>query len=139
MTIRADLNTASPNQLADELRTIKFGDLVGFITQKIVAGTGLGYTEADVVPAANIATLSAAPTVILPVNAGTATVTGVKTLKRGPITGPSAIVPATTECVWDGNTSVLFATADAVTKVSFLYITGTTAVCSLTSGTLQGA
>ena len=139
-TIQTEINAASPNTLSDELRTVRLGDFIGYLAKKIAesSANNMGYTETDVVPVSHVATLAGVPTAILQVNAGTATVTGVKTLRRGPITGPSAITPATTECVWDGNLSVKFATADAVTKVSFLYMTAATSVCSLTSGTIQG-
>lgn len=138
MSIRTDLNNADPNILADELRTVRLGDFIGYLVQRVIAGTGLGYTEADVVPSSNVCTLAAVPTMIFQANVTAGTTTGVKTLRRGPLTGPSAITPATGECVWDGNLSVKFATADAATKVSFLYMTSASSACSLTSGTLQG-
>ena len=117
--LRNDLNDGNLNQIADEFRQIKMGELVSLLISK------LGFTETDVVPSANVATLANQPSAIFQVNAGTATVTGVKKLLKGPITGPRAIVPATGECVWDGGLHVLCAAVDAVTKVSFVYAQAT--------------
>lgn len=117
--LRTDLNNGVLQQIADQFRQLSMGELLSLLISK------LGFTETDVVPAANVATLANQPSAIFQVNAGTATVTGVKKLLKGPITGPSAVVPATGECVWDGGLHVLLSAVDAVTKVSFVYAQAT--------------
>lgn len=116
-TLRQDFNDSSPNNVADLRRRLQSGDLLTLLIKSLTA------TEAGVVPAANVATLAATPTSLFQVNATTATVTGIKKLRRGPITGSGAITPATGEAVWDGGTKVLFNVADAVTVASFTYVT----------------
>lgn len=116
-TIRTDLNNSQMQINADNLRRLQFGEVLTLLIR------GLTATEAGVVPAANVATMAAAPVAVLQVNATAATVTGIKKLRVGPITGNGALVPATGEVVWPGGTStkLLFAAADAVTACSLTY------------------
>lgn len=118
-TMRELLNQSNLNQLADVLGDIEFGELLTLVIQ------GLTATEAGVVPAAHVATLANQPSAMFQINATTATVTGIKKLLKGPITGEDAVVPRTGEAVWDGGVKVLFAAADAVTAASFTYARST--------------
>lgn len=115
MALRDTLNDNNLNQADDALSAIKAGEVLTMVIKALAA------TEAGVVPAAHVATLAAQPVAMLQINATAGTVTGVKKLRRGVITGAGAIVPATGEAVWDGGTKVLFATVDGVTAVSFTY------------------
>lgn len=125
--LRDSLNASmQPQRLADVLKDLRLGDLLALLIRMITA------TETGVTPASNVATLANVPTLMLQINATTATVTGVKTLLIGPITGAGAIVPATGFAVWSpGTKKVLFAAADAVTAASFTYSVGTEAVSIL--------
>lgn len=80
-----------------------------------------GVTEAAVTVTANVATLAAQPAKLYAVVASAGTTTGMKKPLRGAITGPTALVPATGQAVWDGGKKVLFSTADVVTAANFLY------------------
>lgn len=132
--LRDSLNgSVQPGRLADVFRAFGvqnqgggFGDLVALLIR------GLTATEAGVTPSSNVATLANTPATMLQVNVTAGTVTGVKTLRVGKVSGTGAIVPATGECVWEpGTKKVLFAAADAATAVSFTYSTGTEAVSCL--------
>lgn len=115
MALRQVMNTNNPNQLSDALKDLPLGELLTFLIK------GATPTQTGVVPSSNVATLAAVATGMFQVNATTATVTGIKTLLRGKISGTGALVPATGECVWDGANKLLFAAADAVTAVSATY------------------
>lgn len=115
MSLRDDINNANPNFIADLLRRIGLGELITFLLN---AAT---FTETGITVTANVTTMAAVPTALFRVNATTATVTGEKKLRVGPITGPNALVPATGEVIWDGATKLLFAGADVVTVAKFLY------------------
>lgn len=133
MSLRDELNNADPNRLADAFRlgpSIGLGDLLN----KVIAG--LTATETGVTPASNVATLANQPSSLFQVNVTAGTSTGVKKLKKGPITGPKAITPAAGECVWDGGKKVLFAAADGATAVSFTYATAADVTCSILSRVL---
>jgi hypothetical protein len=116
-TIREDLNVCSNNILNDDFRKSKLGEL---LTLLIDSAT---YTQTAVAVTANVsAALTAVPTAVFQVDATTATVAGIKTLRIGPISGEDAIVPATGEVVWrPGQSQLLFAAADVVTAMSILY------------------
>lgn len=116
-TLRDTLNTSNPNRLADALNVLEFGELLNLLL------SGLTATETGVSATSSVATLANQPSALVLINATTATTTGVKKLRKGPITGPNAIVPATGEAVWDGGKKVLFATVDAVTVAAFTYAT----------------
>jgi hypothetical protein len=125
--LRDRLNgSMQPQALADVLKDLRLGDLLALLIR------GLTPTETGVVPSAHLATLANVPTVMLQVNATTATVTGIKTLFIAPTSGPGAYVPLTGQCVWwPGTKKVLFAAADAVTAASFTYSVGTEAASIL--------
>lgn len=108
-------NRVTLNQLADTMGEIEVGELLALVI------AGLTPTETGVVPAANVATLANAPSAMFQINATAGTVTGIKKLLKGPISGEDAVVPKTGEAVWDGGTRVLFNAADAVTAASFTY------------------
>ena len=119
MSVRQVLNASNPNQLTDGLHAFPLGELLTKLIKLLTA------TEVGVVPAANIATLAAVPTGLFQVNATAGTVTGIKTLRRGVVSGASAVVAATGECVWDGGLHILFSPIDAVTAVSVTYAVAT--------------
>jgi hypothetical protein len=119
MSLRDTLNDNNLNQAEDALSAISLGELLTLLIKNSTA------TEAGLVPAADQITLAATPTALFQINATAGAVTGVKRLRKGPITGSGAIVPATGEAVWDGGTKVLFASVDAVTAASVLYAKST--------------
>lgn len=115
-------------RLADVLRALGFGNLLGLLIR------GLTATETGVTVTAHVATLANVPAEnsLYQVNATTATATGIKTLLVGPITGPGAITPAPGQAVWvPGTKTVKFNAADAVTAASFTYSVGTEATSVL--------
>ena len=121
-SLREVLNGGNPNEVFDATVRTNLGDLLSYLVAQI--GSGIAYTETDVPVTLNVATLANAPValfncVVASVSGGSAT--GVKKLRRGPITGPSALVPAAGECVWDGGKKVLFAASDLAATASFTY------------------
>lgn len=93
-------------------------DVVALRTALLSVG---GVTEAAVTVTTNVATLANQPRALIAVVGTAGTSTGMKKLLKGPVTGPTAIVPPAGSCVWDGGVKVLFNTADAITAASFLY------------------
>ena len=126
-SLREVLNGGNPNEVFDAMVRTNLGDLLSFLLAKL--GTDVGYSsESPVTLAANVATLSNQPVAVFQVVAATAGaggVTGVVKLRKGLITGPKALVPATGECVWDGGKNILFAAADLVLTANFLYAVAT--------------
>lgn len=119
MSFRTSLNANSPTQLPDVGAAIAHGEILSFLLEKATP------TDAGLVPAANVATLTGQPTAVFQVNATAGAVTGIKTLRKGPIAGDDSIVPASGECVWDLGVKILFAASDAVTAVSVTYAKST--------------
>lgn len=115
MSIRDTLNISDPNRNDDALREVALGDLINLVLKTQTA------TDAGLATTANVITLTAQPSTVWDINATAGTTTGRKKLRKGPITGPQKITPATGEAVWDGGLKVLFATVDAVTTASALY------------------
>ena len=126
-SLREVLNGGNPNEVFDATVRTNLGDLLSYLLAQI--GTGVGYSsESPVTLAADVATLSNQPVAVFQVVAatvGAGGVLGVKKLRKGLITGPNALVPATGECVWNGGKNILFAAADAVLTADFLYATAT--------------
>lgn len=116
MATRDVLNQASPNNICDAFRDIGLGELLN----SLIAGATA--TETGVSVSSNVGALANQPS-IKPfyVNATSGTTTGMKKVLVGPITGPSALVPATGQCVWDGGKNILFASVDAVTAFKAFY------------------
>lgn len=125
--VRDTLNSGNLNQLADALKAMGVGELLSYAAAKMV------YTETGISTSSNVATLANPPTAqgLFQCVAASGTVTGVKKLRRGPVSGANAIVPNTGECVWDGGKKVLFAAVDAVATASFTYAVSTD-IASLT-------
>lgn len=124
MSIQAVLDSGNVNQLGDAAEKVALGTLLSYVAEK------LSFTETGIAVTTNVATLANAPVagglfqcVAATVSSGSAT--GVKKLRKGPITGSSALTPASGECVWDGGKKVLFAAADAVATASFTYAVAT--------------
>jgi hypothetical protein len=127
-SLREVLNGGNPNLVFDAMVRGHLGDMLGYACSK------MGYTETGIAVTSNVSTLAAVPKALF--NCVVATVsggsgTGVKKLRQGPISGPSALVPAAGECVWDGGLHVLFATADLALTASFTYAVATD-IASLT-------
>ena len=124
-TVRDQLNGVEvANNLPDLCVSVGMGELLSYLLAKAA------YTDTGIAVTSNVATLNAAPTsqglfkcVVASVSGGSAT--GAKTLLKGPISGSGAIVPATGQCVWDGNTKVLFAAGDLAATASFTYAVAT--------------
>lgn len=114
MSMRAEANTGPENRMMDILREIGFGDLLNALI------TTLAVTETPTA-SSNVLTLAGQPTYLWDVNQTGGTVTGNKTILRGPITGSQKVTPATGQCVWDGGVKILFAAADAATTVAVKY------------------
>ncbi len=95
--------------------------------------TGLGNTESSVTVTASVAALANKPVALLNVVAVTVSsgsATGPKKIRLGATTGPSALVPAAGEVIWDGNKGILFAAADLVATASFTYTKSTDVTAS---------
>lgn len=125
MSLRDVLNASDPNRNDSALQELAQGDLLNLIIK------GLTPTESAVTVTSNVATLAATPATFLDINAVGGTTQGRKKLRKGPITGPQKITPATGEAVWDGATKVLFATVDAVSSANFTYSKTTDTTCSI--------
>ena len=120
-SLREVVNGGNPNQLFDAVVRMNLGDVLSFLLAKIGTATGVGYTEAGVSVTLNVATLAAQPKALFQVVPTAGTHQGVKKIRRGPVTGSNALVPAAGECIWDGGVKVLFAAYDAISACSFLY------------------
>lgn len=126
MSMRAEGNQASDNRLNDIFREVGIGDLLNLLI------AGMAAAETGIAISSNVATLAATPTYIFQVN-GIGGTAGIKTLKKGPITGPQKVTPAPGECVWDGGVKVLFNVADANTTATFRYAKAADATASVLS------
>lgn len=125
MSLRDVLNTANPNNVIDALRDIGLGELVNAWIN------GMTSTETGITVTSNVATLAGQPSVRpFECEATAGTTLGKKQVLWGPTTGPNAIVPATGQCVWNGGTSILFASVDAVTTAKFTYAKASDATAS---------
>ena len=120
-SLQAVLESGNLNDLADARGKAGLGTLLAYAASK------MGYTETGITVTSNAATLANAPTSngLFQVVAASGTVTGVKKLRKGPVTGASALVPATGEVIWDGAKSLLFAAVDAVATASITYAVST--------------
>ncbi len=133
-TVGADIAAFTDPPSAAEMALLRTfvnalkADLAALRTAVISAG---GVTEQAVTVTSSVATLANQPKALLSIIATTATVTGVKKLRIGPITGPQALVPATGEAVWDGGVKVLFSSIDAVTVANFRYSKAADATASV--------
>jgi hypothetical protein len=121
MSIRSELNNQSLGRLCANLQELQLGELLNLalagVAYNEVASPGVGLTVTN-----NVATLGTKPTQILMANAMTVSggsATGIKNVLYGPVTGTAAVVPASGQCVWDGNVSVLFAASDLVATAEF--------------------
>ena len=121
MSIRSELNNQSLGRLCANLQELQLGELLNLalagVAYNEVAPLGVGLTVTN-----NVATLGTKPTQILMANAMTVSggsATGIKKVLYGPVTGTAAVVPASGQCVWDGNVSVLFAASDLVATAEF--------------------
>ena len=122
MSIRSELNNQSLGRLCANLQELQLGELLNLalavVAYNEVASPGVGLTVTN-----NVATLGTKPTQILMANAmtvsGGGSATGIKKVLYGPVTGTAAVVPASGQCVWDGNVSVLFAASDLVATAEF--------------------
>ena len=122
-SIQAVIDSGNINQLGDAAQKPGLGTLLAYAASK------MGFTE-TVAVTSNVSTLANAPTtaglfqcVVASVSGGSAT--GVKKLRRGPVSGPGAHVPAAGESIWDGGKKVLFAAADLALTASFTYAVAT--------------
>lgn len=121
MSIRSELNNQSLGRLCANLQELQLGELLNLalagVAYNEVASPGVGLTVTN-----KVATLGTKPTQILMANAMTVSgnsATGIKKVLYGPVTGTAAVVPASGQCVWDGNVSVLFAASDLVATAEF--------------------
>lgn len=120
--IRDTLNSGNPNVLGDACQAIGLGEMLSLLIATAGASAPTDtLAGGDIV--SHLATMAAVPTALFYVNGTVGTVTGVKKLRKGPVSGPNAIVPATGECVWDGGLHILFAAVDAITTCTLLYAT----------------
>lgn len=125
ITLQNILDNGDANRVVDALRKIGFGSLLN----KVVAG--MTYTETGVSATTNVGTLANQPSARpFSVNATTATATGEKIVRQGPVSGTGALVPNAGEVIWDGGKKLLFNVADNVTVFKALYATAADAVVS---------
>ena len=125
--IQTVLDSGNLNQLADAAGKLGLGTLLAYAIAK------MGYTDTGTSVTSDVVTLTNQPTAngLFKVVAVSGTVTGMKKLLRGPISGPGAVVPATGECVWDGGLHVLFAAVDAVATASSTFAVSTDTASAL--------
>lgn len=125
--LQAVLDSGNLNNIADASGKLGIGTLLAYAIAK------MGYTDTGTAVTSDVVTLTAQPTAngLFKVVAATGTVTGMKKLRRGPISGAGAIVPATGECVWDGGLHVLFAAVDAVATASSTFAVATDTASAL--------
>jgi hypothetical protein len=109
-TLRETFNNANPNEYADAGRQCSIGELLGFLLQ------AADYTETDVVPSGNVATLANTPSQVIDVVSTDGTFTGRLKLKIGG-------TPFSGEAVWGGlgSKAITLAAADEIAKVSVKY------------------
>lgn len=120
MSIRATLNAGDPNRVPSGLQAVKFGSILNFLLNAATPNQG------STAVSSSKGTLTAQPDALLDVKVltvGSGSATGRKTILKGQITGPNAIVPAAGQVVWDGNVTLLFASADAAATFSALFTT----------------
>jgi len=123
-SLQSVIDSGNINQLGDAAQKAGLGTLLAYATSK------MGFTQTGIAVTSNVSTLANAPTanglfqcVVASVSGGSAT--GAKKLRRGPISGSGALVPAAGECIWDGGLHVLFAAADLALTASFTYAVAT--------------
>ena len=114
-SLREVLNGGNPNEVFDAMVRGRLGDMLAYACSK------MGFTETGISVTSNVATLANTPKALFQCVVASGTTTGVKKLRKGPVSGTGALVPATGECVWDGGTKVLFAAADVAATASFTY------------------
>lgn len=131
--IRDLLNGGGVNTLGDVNQAIGLGELLSHMISLAAATPTESLTGPTLV--ADVGTMAAVPSALFQVNGTAGTHTGVKKLRKGPITGPNAIIPAAGECVWDGGLHILFAAYDALTTVTVFYAVSTP-LCSITMSDL---
>lgn len=120
MSVQAALNSGNPNQLGDASQAARVGDLLAYAISKMTP------TEAGVAVTNNVSAMAAAPVTLMQVVGITAgVVRTVKKLRKGPITGAGALVPAAGEVIWDGGVHLLFAAADAAATCDVTYMVAT--------------
>ena len=124
-SLREVLNGGNPNEVFDATVRMNLGDALSYILANLPAATGIGYTETGISVTSSAVALANAPVALFQVKATAGTTQGVKKLRKGPVSGPSALVPATGEVIWDGGKNILFAAVDAVSAASFLYAVAT--------------
>ena len=127
-SLREVLDGGNPNEVFDAMVRMNLGDLLSYAISKMAS------TESPSVTL-SVATLANAPVALFNVNATAGTVQGVKKLRRGLVSGPNALVPATGECIWDGSKTLLFAAVDAVTTAACTYAVATD-IASITEAEL---
>lgn len=121
MSVQAALNSGNPNQLGDACAASQLGNVLGYLISKATA-TQSGATVTSYLTA----TLSAQPVALMQVvgiTAGAART--IMKLRKGPITGANALVPASGEVIWDGGTGLLFAAADLSATCDMTYMVAT--------------
>ena len=131
--IRDLLNGGGLNTLGDVNQAIGLGELLSHMISLASATPTETLTGGILV--SNVGIMAAVPSALFQVNGSAGTHTGIKKLRKGPITGPNAVIPAAGECVWDGGLNILFSTYDAITTALVFYAVSTT-LCSITMSDL---
>lgn len=121
MSVKAALNSGNPNQLGDAVAAAQLGDVLSLAIKSMSATeSGVTVTSYLTAPIAN------QPVALLQVvgitGGGTHTV---KKLRKGPVSGAGALVPAAGEVIWDGGLHLLFAAADLAATADLTYTVST--------------
>ncbi len=115
MNLRDALNQAGPNSLGSLLQQLKFGEAMAVVFEEAADTESIAVTS-------NVATLGATPSCApFQVNGSAGAHTGIKVVRRGPITGEGALLPQSGEVIWDGGTKLLFSSYDAITHTIVTY------------------
>jgi hypothetical protein len=121
MSVQAALNSGNPNQLGDAAQATQLGNLLAYAISKMTATeSGVTVTTNTTAPIANqpVALLQ-----VVGITSGAAR--SVKKLRKGPVSGAGALVPAAGEVIWDGGTHLLFAAADLAATCDLTYTVAT--------------
>jgi hypothetical protein len=120
MSVQAALNSGNPNQLGDAVAACQLGNILSLAIKSMSATeSGVTVTTYLTAPIAN------QPVALLQVVGIASAVRTVKKLRKGPVSGAGALVPAAGEVIWDGGLHLLFAAADLATTCELTYTVAT--------------
>ena len=121
MSVQAALNSGNPNQLGDAVAACQLGNILS-LAIKSMSATESGVTVTSYLTAP-IANQPVALLQVVGITSGAAR--SIKKLRKGPVSGAGALVPAAGEVIWDGGLHLLFAAADLAATCDLTYVVAT--------------